>query len=146
MTLGRALALGALVGCLGCGHAMTTDATSPSTPEKAEERTPPADHPDRLAAPRPEGAHRDNPAQTSGIPVASSPEGLLAPGAEAQIRDKLANGGYLNKNDNDAPLESGLRKFQKARDLPQTGIPNHETIQALGLDPNRIFKHTDVGK
>ncbi len=147
MTLTRAIALGALVGCLGCGHAKTTDATSPSTPEKAEERTPPADHPDRLAAPRAEGAqHHDNPAQTSGIPVASSPEGLLAPGAEAQIRDKLADGGYVDKNDKDSSLESGLRKFQKARDLPQTGIPNHETIQALGLDPNRIFKHTDVGK
>ena len=78
--------------------------------------------------------------------VASSPEGLLAPGAEAQIRDKLADGGYLEKSDKDASLESGLRKFQKARDLPQTGIPNHETIQALGLDPNRIFKHMDVGK
>ncbi|MFL5305117.1 MAG: peptidoglycan-binding domain-containing protein [Polyangia bacterium] len=146
MTLTRAIALGALLGCLGCGHAKTTDATSPSTPDKAEERTPPADHPDRVAAPRAEPAHHDNPTQTSGIPVASSPEGLLAPGAEAQIRDKLADGGYMAKNDKDASLESGLRRFQKARDLPQTGIPNHETIQALGLDPNRIFKHMDVGK
>ncbi|HVY37862.1 MAG TPA: peptidoglycan-binding domain-containing protein [Polyangia bacterium] len=147
MTITRAILLGALAGCLGCGHAKTTDATSPSTPEKAEERTPPADHPERVAAPRAEGsAHRDNPAQTSGIPVASSPEGLLAPGAEAQIRDKLADGGYLDKDDKAGSLESGLRKFQKARDLPQTGIPNHETIQALGLDPARIFKHADVGK
>ena len=149
MTLTRAIAVATLVGCLGCGHAKTTDATSPSTPEKAEERTPPADHPDRVAAPRAESTHRDknnNPAETAGIPVASSPEGLLAPGAEAQIRDKLANGGYLAKNDKDSSLESGLRKFQKARDLPQTGIPNHETIQALGLDPGRIFKHADVGK
>ncbi len=149
MTRTRAIAAAALVGCLGCGHAKTTDATSPSTPGQAEERTPPADHPDRVAAPRAEGAHRDNPAQTSGIPVASSPQGLLAPGAEAQIRDKLAEGGYLDKNDkneNDSSLESGLRKFQKARDLPQTGVPNHETIQALGLDPGRIFKHAEVGK
>ncbi|HSS37769.1 MAG TPA: peptidoglycan-binding domain-containing protein [Polyangia bacterium] len=149
MTLTRAMAVAALVGCLGCGHAKTTDATSPSTPDKAEERTPPADHPDRVAAPRAEGTRRDNPAETSGIPVASSPEGLLAPGAEAQIRDKLADGGYLDKNDKgdkDSSLESGLRKFQKARDLPQTGVPNHETIQALGLDPGRIFKHADVGK
>ena len=146
MTLTRATAVAALIGCLGCGHAKTTDATSPSTPEKAEERTPPADHPDRVAAPRAEGTHRDNPAETSGIPVASSPEGLLAPGAEAQIRDKLADGGYLHKDDKSSSLESGLRKFQKARDLPQTGVPNHETIQALGLDPGRIFKHADVGK
>jgi hypothetical protein len=156
MTYARAVALFVLLGCVGCGHAKTTDATSPSTPEKAEERTPPADHPDRVAAPRAEGAKRlDGPAETSGIPVASSPEGLLAPGAEAQIRDKLADGGYLDKNDKDdkdgkndkdGSLESGLRKFQKARDLPQTGVPNHETIQALGLDPGRIFKHADVNE
>jgi hypothetical protein len=94
------------------------------------------------SAPRDTGA----PAQTASIPVAASPEGLLAPGAEAQIRDKLASGGYLDKNDEDASLQTGLRKFQKARDLPQTGIPNHETVQALGLDPGLIFKHADVGK
>jgi hypothetical protein len=154
MTLKGAIGLGLLAGVLGCGHAKTTDATSPSTPDeaanKAEERTPPADHPDRAAAPRAErsSAPRDTgaPAQTASIPVAASPEGLLAPGAEAQIRDKLASGGYLDKNDEDASLQTGLRKFQKARDLPQTGIPNHETVQALGLDPGLIFKHADVGK
>ncbi len=148
MRLPRAIGLGAvLAGALGCGHTHTTDATSPSPPEKVEERTPPADHPDRVPEQTSGASHKQNPAETSGgIPVASSPEGLLAPGAEDQIRDKLADGGYLSKGDQHASLDAGLRKFQKARDLPETGIPDHQTIQALGLDPGRIFKHADVNK
>lgn len=146
MTLTRAIALGALAGALGCGHTKTTDATSPSAPEKVEERTPPADHPDRVPGASSGGAaaKRDNPAETKGIPVAASPEGLLAPGAEDQIRGKLADGGYLDRKD--GSVDAGLRKFQKAKDLPETGIPDHQTIKALGLDPGRIFKHADVGK
>jgi hypothetical protein len=146
MRLSHGLALGALAGLLGCGHAHTTDVNSPSAPEKAEERTPPADHPDRVPGASGGDHAKRSPAETTGIPVASSPEGLLAPGAEDQIRGKLADGGYLDKNDQHASLDAGLRKFQKARDLPETGIPDHQTVQALGLDPGRIFKHADVNK
>ncbi len=147
MKLAHVLALGAVAGALGCGHAHSTDATSPSAPEKAEERTPPADHPERVPGRAAGQSHKQNPAEIrGGIPVASSPEGLLAPGGEDQIRDKLADGGYLDKNDRHASLDAGLRKFQKARDLPETGIPDHQTIEALGLDPGRIFKHADVTK
>ena len=145
MRLSHALALGLLAGALGCGHTKTTDATSTSGPEKAEERTPPADHPDRVPGAS-SGSKHENPAETSGIPVPASPEGLLAPGAEDQIRDKLADGGYLDKGDKPGSLDAGLRKFQKAKDMPVTGIPDHRTIQALGLDPGRIFKHADVNK
>lgn len=146
MNLTRAIALGLLAGALGCAHTKSTDATSPSGPEKAEERTPPADHPERVPGAASSAHHEENPAKTPGIPVAASPEGLLAPGAEDQIRDKLADGGYLDKNDKDASLDAGLRKFQKAKDMPVTGIPDHRTVQALGLDPGRIFKHADVNK
>ena len=142
----RAAALALLLGTLGCGHAKTTDATSPSAPEKAEERTPPADHPDRVSGGHASGegaAKRDNPAETKGIPVASSPAGLLAPGAESQIRDKLSDAGYLDKKDEHTSLDAGLRKFQKAHDLPETGIPDHKTVSALGLDPGRVFKHAE---
>ncbi len=144
----RAGALALLLGTLSCGHTKTTDATSPSTPEKAEERTPPADHPDRVSSGQAVrestgAAKRDTPAETKGIPVAASPEGLLAPGGESQIRDKLSDGGYLDKKDEHASMDAGLRKFQKAHDLPETGIPDHKTVSALGLDPGRIFKHAE---
>ena len=144
MNATRAAALGLLIGALGCGHTKTTEATSPSGPEKVEERTPPADHPERVSGGHAEGgAKRENPAETKAIPVVANPEGLLAPGAEAQIRDKLASGGYLDKKDEHASLEAGVRKFQEAHDLPETGIPDHKTVQAMGLDPGRIFKHAE---
>lgn len=145
MNAPRVAALALLLGGLGCGHTKTTDATSPSGPEKAEERTPPADHPDRVAGHSGGGGAKRNesPAETKGIPVAANPEGLLAPGAEAQIRDKLAGGGYLDKSDQHASLDAGLRKFQQAHDLPETGIADHQTVKAMGLDPGRIFKHAE---
>lgn len=140
----RAAALALALAGASCGHTKTTDATAPSSPEKVEERTPPADHPERVAGhPEGGGARHDNPAETKGIPVAASPEGLLAPGAEAQIRDKLATGGYLDRNDEHASLAAGVRKFQQAHDLPETGIADHQTVKALGLDPGRIFKHAE---
>ena len=130
--LGLALALSGL----GCAHTKTTDATSVSEPPKGA--SPPSDRP-------PAKVHQG--AETSGgIPVASSPEGLLAPGGEQEIRDKLVDGGYLKKGDDGQSTTSALRKFQKDKDLPETGIPDHQTVRALGLDPQRVFKHADVQK
>jgi len=123
------------VALLGCAHTKTTDLNEVSEPPKGS--SPPTDQPPpHVAGPAGSGA------ETTGIPVASSPEGLLAPGGEQQIRDKLIDGGYLQKGD--TSVEAGLRKLQKARDLPETGMPDHQTVKALGLDPDRIFRHADV--
>jgi hypothetical protein len=68
------------------------------------------------------------------IPVASSPMGLLKPGAEQTVRDKLgikAGGGSLRE---------ALQKFQKEHDLPATGMLDQRTTEALGLDPDDIFE------
>ena len=107
---------------LGCGHAKTT--------EKApvEERTPPSDESAKAPKPHP---HK--------TPVPESPNDLLAPGAEDQIRTKLVEGGYLDDSGSKS-LEAGLRKFQSAKDLPVTGIPDHETVRRLGLDPDKSFR------
>jgi len=140
--LGLALALGGL----GCAHTRTTDASSVSEPPKGA--SPPTDRP-------PARAHEDSGAGSrtasgtgsgTAIPVASSPEGLLAPGGEQHIRDKLVERGYLKKGDESQSTTAALRKFQQQRDLPETGIPDHETVKALGLDPNRIFKHADANE
>ena len=139
-----ALGLGLGLAWLGCGHTKTTAASN--VPEPPPGASPPTDRPPASAG-RGEGhAHHAEPTETGGIPVASSPEGLLAPGADRDIRDKLADGGYLKKGDESQSTEAALRKFQKAHDLPETGIPDHQTVKALGLDPNRIFKHADVNK
>jgi len=127
--LGLAL-LGLLLASSGCAHTKTTDAGEVSEPPKGS--APPTDHPPPSAGQQP-----------SGIPVASTPEGLLAPGGEQQIRDKLIEGGYLKKGGETPSLEAALRQAQKDHDLPATGVPDHRTVKALGLDPNRIFKHAE---
>jgi hypothetical protein len=134
--LGLGLALG-----LGCAHSRTTDAIN--VPEPPPGASPPTDRPPAGAGQS--HAHHAQPTEASGIPVASSPEGLLAPGGEQDIRDKLVDGGYLKKGD-DRSMQAALREFQTTHDLPETGVPDHQTVQALGLDPNRIFKHADANK
>lgn len=67
------------------------------------------------------------------IPVASSPHGLLKPGADEKVREKLG-----------VPKQGGMRKelmnFQREHDLPATGMLDHETVEKLGLDPKDIFQ------
>lgn len=66
------------------------------------------------------------------IPVASSPQGLLKPGADEKVREKLgvAKGAGMRK---------ALMNFQREHDLPATGMLDHETVEKLGLDPKDIF-------
>jgi len=127
-------------GAVGCGHARTTDAAenaapppSPSHPTRASET-----HHDRAAdraQPR-----NDDPAA---IPVASSAGGLLEPGAEKKIRDRLAAGGFLEApadGERRGSLDAALKRFQSAHDLPATGTPDVETVRKLGLEPDEIFR------
>ncbi len=140
--LGLGLGLGLI--SLGCAHTKTTAADSVAEPPPGA--SPPTDRPPAAAGQGQGHAHHAEPTETGGIPVASSPEGLLAPGGERDIRDKLVDGGYLKKGDESQSTQAALRAFQKAHDLPETGMPDHQTVKALGLDPNRIFKHADVDK
>jgi hypothetical protein len=117
-----AVCLLATLTLVGCGHTKTTEkapAEEGTTAGAQESSKPPAAHPHEA-------------------PVVESPNDLLAPGAEDQIRTKLVDGGYLK--DSSKSLEGGLRKFQAAKDLPVTGVPDHETVRRLGLDPNEIFR------
>lgn len=67
------------------------------------------------------------------IPVATSTGGLLKPGAEKTVRDKL---GVKGKGG----MRAALQKFQRSKDLPATGMLDHETARELGLDPDDIFE------
>lgn len=125
-------ALGLLLVAAGCGHTKSTEATSPSEAEQTAKERKPANS---------ETGKKEN--GRGAIPVASSPEALLVPGGEKQIRDKLGAAGYLKEGEGQS-MEGALRRFQKAHDLPQTGIADHKTVQSLGLDPNRIFKRGEA--
>jgi peptidoglycan hydrolase-like protein with peptidoglycan-binding domain len=116
---------------VGCAHAKTTE---PAEPEAAEKPSSTA------RAPR-TGKLRVAPTgeQPKTTPLAQAPEGLLKPGAEQKIHDKLSAGGFVKEDANDS-TEAALRRFQAAHDLPATGVPDHETVRRLGLNPDDLFR------
>lgn len=81
----------------------------------------------------------------TGIPVSSSPQGLLREGAELRLQRRLKARGLLSEAECtgrlDAPTIRALRAFQKDEGLPTTGLPSYETVDHLGLDLDDIF-HT----
>lgn len=116
---------------VGCAHTKTTEPAEPEVAEKpsSTERAP------RTGKLRvaPTG---DQPKTT---PLAQAPEGLLTPGAEQKIHDKLSAGGFM-KEDANGSTGAALRRFQAAHDLPSTGVPDHETVRRLGLNPDDLFR------
>ena len=40
----------------------------------------------------------------------------------------------------DGDTQAALRRFQRERGLPSTGIPDDATVRKLGLDPRDVFK------
>jgi hypothetical protein len=116
---------------VGCAHVKTTEPAEPEAAEKpsSTERAP------RTGKPRvaPTGE------QPKTTPLAQAPEGLLTPGAEQKIHDKLSAGGFM-KEDANASIGAALRRFQAAHDLPSTGVPDHETVRRLGLNPDDLFR------
>jgi hypothetical protein len=82
----------------------------------------------------------------TGIPVASTPQGLLRAGAEKRIQSRLHARGLLRPEQVNGQLDGvtrqALRKFQKSEGLPATGLPSYETVERLGLKLDEIFHTT----
>jgi hypothetical protein len=144
----KTIAAASLVLLLACAHAreaehpsspQTTASEAPPDPEEpseapAPEGEPVAGEPGGKAAASKKGQVAGGPEDPGETPVASSPSGLLKPGAEQKVRDELgvkAGGGSLRK---------ALQKFQKEHDLPATGILDQRTVESLGLDPDDVFE------
>lgn len=86
----------------------------------------------------------ERPENPKAAPIASSPEGLLQPGAVPSIHEKLKAAGYLADSEAkealDGPTRNAIRAFQRDRSLPATGLPDDETVRKLGLEPRAIFR------
>lgn len=129
----------------GCAHTKTTDEGAEKKPETSEGDTKPA----KPAKPRAEGGTHETTGAPSvdrnGVPLATAPGGLLVPGADKKIREKLVGEGCLadDAKRSDA-MSDGIRRCQTAHDLPATGIADHATVKALGLDPDQIFRQGPV--
>jgi peptidoglycan hydrolase-like protein with peptidoglycan-binding domain len=113
-------------------------------------------HPRRAAAPEAGGGEpaRQGPAapdqgEARGIPPAegrprlpASPKGLLAHGAVREIQAVLAERGELGTHrpgELDPATTAALRRFQEKEHLAATGMPDRETLQHLGIDPERAY-------
>jgi hypothetical protein len=136
---------------LACAHAREAEDPSSAQAAASEEDQPDSEgqsaaavqereqeqaagEPDEKAMTQKKGRVAGGAEDPSEVPVASSPSGLLKPGAEQRVRDALgvkAGGGSLRK---------ALQKFQKEHDLPATGILDQRTVESLGLDADDVFE------
>jgi hypothetical protein len=122
--LARMIALGVGLGFgSGCGHT---------------HKPPPAP-----SSVRPTQPQREQAAET-GLPISSTPRGILQDGAQPKIQQRLQEKGLLDANHAegwlDPPTREALRKFQKQEGLPPTGLPSYETVRHLHLDLDSIFQ------
>lgn len=140
----RVLAIGLLF-AVGCAHTKSTDEGAEKKPE-ASEKTSEEAKPAKPRAARSAHETAGAPgADRNGVPLATAPGGLLVPGADKKIREKLVGEGCLadDAKRSDA-MSEGIRRCQTAHDLPATGIADHATVKALGLDPDQIFRQGPV--
>jgi hypothetical protein len=119
----------------GCTHARKADDASEQVTSKTAEPEPPEPQvADPQAAGKKKGLIAGGEKDPERVPVASSPVGLLKPGADEKVREKL---GVKGKGED---LRPALQRFQREHDLPATGILDHRTAKELGLDPNDVFE------
>jgi hypothetical protein len=75
-------------------------------------------------------------------PLATSPAGLLEPGAVKRIQERLHERGFLPEDARSGKLDDrtrkALRELQKKNSLPATGTPDDLTLQKLGLNAGEL--------
>jgi hypothetical protein len=132
---------------VGCAHAKTVDRGGDN--EKASDEKTAKAKADPNKPPRAQG--RSTPATKPGHPpVAATPEGLFKPGAAEKIQAALERRGQLQKGHRSSSLDAdtvaALKKFQGAEKIAQTGAPDHETVERLGLDAADVYVVNPTGE
>ena len=114
-------ALGAIV-ALSCSHAHSVEKAPKGAQESSE-------------------AHAER-AQPGASLTSPGPEGILRPEAVRAIQAALANKGLPTGHGGtlDAKTRAGLETLQRKANLAQTGLPDRETLRALGLDPDTLLR------
>jgi hypothetical protein len=129
LTLGAALAA---AGGAACSHTETVKQPDHQTRTAAATSRAGGD-----ARKKESGVERED-----GPAIPNAPEKTLAPGKLKQVQEKLAERGFLLAHQQgtlDAPTRRAIRRLQHETDLPETGLPDHETVRKLGLDPDDTF-------
>lgn len=88
--------------------------------------------------------------EKSGVPARdghpaepASPEALLGNGAVGRIQRALVERKLLGEHEPgslDAPTSAAIRRFQRGESLAETGFPDRETLQRLGIDPESAYR------
>jgi peptidoglycan hydrolase-like protein with peptidoglycan-binding domain len=78
---------------------------------------------------------------SSGRPVHSTPRQYLSRESVLKIQRALqAKGEHVSETGKlDATTQAALRRFQKSRKQPDTGMPDFGTLDLLGLDANELY-------
>jgi peptidoglycan hydrolase-like protein with peptidoglycan-binding domain len=97
------------------------------------------------AAASPARRPKARPVKPGHPPLAAAPDDLFVPGAVERIQQALAERGYLalqavQPGRLDRLTGAAVRQFQSDQGLARTGIPDHETVRRLGLDPDALFR------
>lgn len=112
----------AVLGAAGCAHPRTSPPQTAIPPTKPE---------------------RELGAET-GVPMSSTPRGLMHDGAQKKIQDRLRARQLLAADqctgEFNVQTRDALRAFQKREGLPATGLPSYETVEHLGLELDTIFR------
>jgi hypothetical protein len=130
----------------GCGHTQTaSDTGANAAADKTPADEPAAKHRDDISVEGPGKTVRSE----NGPPLATSPGGLLKPEAVKELQEKLVSHGQLAEADQsgklDGPTHKALREFQRANNMPATGMPDDLTIQKLGLKPDQLTRAAPKG-
>jgi hypothetical protein len=112
------------------------------TPEKSPRPAPQARAP---PLPRRRTGPTAGPVEPGHPPLADAPEELFVPGAVERIQKALDQRGYLEleaarQGRIDPATTVAVRKFQSDEGLARTGVPDHETVRRLDLDPDALFR------
>lgn len=127
--------------CLvGCAHATKTEAVAKKAPEakSAEPKKVEAKKVEaKEAEPKKPAAARDEMTTSATTRAMFKPDGLKA--MQKALQDKKVEAievtGLL-----DTQTQEALRVFQKAQTLPDTGLPDFETLRRLGLKPDDVYQ------
>jgi peptidoglycan hydrolase-like protein with peptidoglycan-binding domain len=128
----RSLALTALLALVGCAHAKKTEKQPANTTNGTERPS------EDIGVRIPEAPGRP--------PLAATPEAMFVEGGVAKIQHALEQNGLLKDHETgklDEETTAAVRKFQERSGIAATGVPDHETIVKLGLDPNQLFRHAE---
>ena len=80
--------------------------------------------------------------RAGGPRVPATPEGLLGADAVRDVQRALVDRGLLGahrEGDLDRATSAAVRKFQEREGLAATGMPDRETLRALGVSAERAY-------